>query len=569
MIELWDISGTCIQTLSGHRDLVRAISFSSNGQLLASGGRDRTIRLWNESGTCLQVILGHINTINVVVFSSDGGSLISGSDDRTIKVWTQDGTYIETLAGHKSSVNCLSLTSDSCILASGASDHSVRLWHRKQGGVTTLIGHTNKVVCISFSPDDRYLVSASMDDTIRLWNKSGVCLRILDDRLLDLWSVIWLPDNQHIISSSGGMIKLWNSDGACLKTFKAGRKSFDSLVYVDDRNLVAMTSDSNQIEYWDISRQPLNSVPAVSGNIYAVGSSLDGQLLATSHCEKPNYNTVAEQIAIWKGDGNHLKSFPVKGLLPNIILFSPDSRFLVSEDSQISQAKLWDLSGKCLLAFESRFSCMAFSSDSKLFLAATVEGFRLWDCSGKCLDTITGNRQEYHHLAFSSDNNQVVFAMFAKRVSVWDRAKASMTSFRVSGSPIHATAFCFDDQCIALATQHPQVQIWNTKGNLLQIIRFDSILSRLDLDVGDPTGRSFVTNRGKLCIKKDRATWHGYGVNRSDTWVTFNGENVLWIPPDYRRWLRVTVNSVIMVGFESTRPALLLFTGEPPIADWG
>ncbi|MBE8969400.1 hypothetical protein IQ277_25235 [Nostocales cyanobacterium LEGE 12452] len=47
-------------TLSGHTEPVRALTLYSNGQVLASGSDDKTIKLWNPAtGVLLRTLTGH------------------------------------------------------------------------------------------------------------------------------------------------------------------------------------------------------------------------------------------------------------------------------------------------------------------------------------------------------------------------------------------------------------------------------------------------------------------------------------------------------------------------------
>ena len=69
-------------TLEGHTDLVWSVAFSPNGQTLASGSQDRTIRLWNpNNGNLKRTLTGHRDAVNSVAFSPDGRTLASGSWD--------------------------------------------------------------------------------------------------------------------------------------------------------------------------------------------------------------------------------------------------------------------------------------------------------------------------------------------------------------------------------------------------------------------------------------------------------------------------------------------------------
>jgi hypothetical protein len=76
-------------TLFGHTSWVTSVAFSPDGQTLASGSWDATIRLWDVAtgqsrGEPLQ---GHTYPVYSVAFSPDGQTLASGSWDATIILW--------------------------------------------------------------------------------------------------------------------------------------------------------------------------------------------------------------------------------------------------------------------------------------------------------------------------------------------------------------------------------------------------------------------------------------------------------------------------------------------------
>jgi WD40 repeat protein/serine/threonine protein kinase len=118
------------RTLHGHTAGVWAVAFSPDGQRLASGSVDRTVRIWDtktwQVGLTLRDPTGGILS---VAFSPDGQRLATGGNDGTLKVWDlATGEPLRTRHGHAHWVNAVAFSPDGRRLASGSLDGTVKLW---------------------------------------------------------------------------------------------------------------------------------------------------------------------------------------------------------------------------------------------------------------------------------------------------------------------------------------------------------------------------------------------------------------------------------------------------------
>jgi len=296
-------------TLKGHSDPVWSVAISPDGQLLASGSWDKTIKIWNlGSGELLHDLTGHSYRVRSVAFSPDGQLLASGSRDKTIKIWDLgSGKLLHTLAGHYRWVRSVAFSPDGQLLASGSKD-KIKIWDLGSGKLLrTLTGHSDPVMSVAISSDGQLLASGSKDKTIKIWNlESGKLLRTLKGHSDPVMSVAISPDRQLLASGSDDKtIKIWNlGSGRLLRTLTDHSHFVKSVAISPDGQLLASGSWDGTIKIWNLeSGKLLRTLSGHSSLVWSVAFSPDGQTIASgggcsfSECNK-DYD-----IRIWSGQG--------------------------------------------------------------------------------------------------------------------------------------------------------------------------------------------------------------------------------------------------------------------------
>ncbi|KAK8741135.1 hypothetical protein OTU49_002514, partial [Cherax quadricarinatus] len=383
----------CTSSLAGHAEAVLSASFSPDGQHLASGSGDTTVRFWDiNTETPHFTCKGHRHWVLVTAWSPDSVCLASGCKAGQIFIWDpKTGKQMgRALTGHKQWVTSLCwqplhLTpSGECTrLASAGKDGDVRIWNTKLGSCEMVLSnHLQCVTALRWSGED-LLYSASQDRTIKVWRASdGTMCRTLQG-------------HGHWVNTLA-----LNTDYA-LRT-----GAFDPEALMKDRPEIT-SADKRQAHAEKCYKEAL----AAAGGVERLASGSDDFTLF-----------------LWEPARNKKPIERMTGhqQLVNDVKFSPDTRIIASASFDKS-IRLWSgLNGKFLGVLRGHVCGVyqvAWSADSRLLVSGSKDStLKVWNMSTKKIEIdLPGHADEVFTVDWSPDGQRVVSGGKDKILKIWRR----------------------------------------------------------------------------------------------------------------------------------------------------
>lgn len=261
-MRLWLVKDAALlRTMQGHPFPIYTLAFSADGTALATGSSDGLIRLWRVSDGRLDAVLeGHAGWLKDLDFSPDGKRLASISEDFTVRIWRlADNRLIKTIDEGMSSINDITYSPDSNYLAWAEEDGSLRLWDTQNSAWLYILHSTQPARSIAFSPDGNLLAAGYADGTIRIWRlDNGEQMFTMHDHSDSVSCLAFSPDGQWLVSGSVDQtLRLWRAQIEDLEfslEYKlAGHASpVHSVAFSPDGVLIASGSDDHNILLWAV-----------------------------------------------------------------------------------------------------------------------------------------------------------------------------------------------------------------------------------------------------------------------------------------------------------------------------
>ncbi|MCC5615269.1 CHAT domain-containing protein [Nostoc sp. CHAB 5836] len=488
-IKLWNLQGQ--QLLDWQKKLqIHSISISRDAQILATATGDGTVTLWNLKGQQLSTWDGNQGWIRSISFSPNGQLLATGGE-KGARLWNLQGQQLAKLENDQGWVWSVGFSPKGQLLATGGSDGTTRLWNLQGQHLAKLTGHKDPVRSVSFSPNGQKLATSGDDGTVRLWNLQGRELNKWQGARRGLWFVSFSPNARLLATGGGsGTTRLWNLKGELLSEFSQHKGAIRSISFSLDGKRLATAGDDDTVYLWDLQGKHLSEFFHHQGQVRGVSFSPDGQRLATVGDDRT--------IRLWNLQGQ--ESITIKG---HLVSFSQDDRQIATagDDGTVS---LWDFQSKQLFKFtahEGRVTGVSFSSDGQRLATVGDDGvIRLWNLQGQQLfqsPVLADANAHFERLSFSPDNRLLAAVAKNGSVSVWNLQGQKLVQSSVLEDPnahFERLSFSLDSRLLAAVGNNGSVSVWDLQSGKNTIL------------VGHPNGTNgvvFYSNSQRLATTGD------------------------------------------------------------------
>lgn len=258
-IRIWQLSTErSIVLTTQHQDAIQSIAISPNGRLIASGSKDSTLELWDISTRQLVATLGrdatgHQDAVQAVAFSLDGRWLISGSCDRTVKIWNvQARTHHQTIKGYSGPIYDIAIHPNGYWFLAGSYDPYLRFRKLPVGNLALSLQEESRyITSVAFSPSGLLAIGGLR--TIRFWDiQQRHKIRMLNAHADAILALAFSPDGHYLVSGGyDGTAKLWDMQAMTeVMTLEQGQYPIHTVAYSPDGQSILTAGEQQQITLW-------------------------------------------------------------------------------------------------------------------------------------------------------------------------------------------------------------------------------------------------------------------------------------------------------------------------------
>jgi len=372
----------------GHTNVINSLSFSGDGNYLASGGDDNVVKIWKVENANTLVNITTINVptrVSCLSFNPKTSDLAVALESNEISVYGLGNIdkgisklMPRTLKRHKGPIDKVVYSPDGSYLASSSFNNELIIWKNDGSVVKEFSDIKNPINAIAFSTDAKILVGLDVTGKGMSWAiPAGTKFTDYEAHDNTVFSAVFSPSvtGNYVVASAGGInneILLWNPiNGRTIKSIRGKGSAIQALAFRDgldlaisrdfskngaaqfktsfnyasmvlDRNPGPVTQVKNTRNE-SINQTGENVLELPKGKMIQTDEGVDGRILAYETMSDGNVVVASDfSLKMFDKNGLILKEFIGHSGAVRAIAFSADNKYMATggEDQSVI---LWKL----------------------------------------------------------------------------------------------------------------------------------------------------------------------------------------------------------------------------------
>jgi WD40 repeat protein len=411
---------------NAHTSWINGLTFTPEGNQLASCSGDFTIRLWD-----FDVVLqsrdfeGHDGPVWTASFSSDATKIVSASADKTAKIWQRDTGKVLFTLEHTAPVTVAMFSPDGKLVASAGGDKVIRIWDATNAKPLRICeGHQGTITFLDFSHDSKKIVSCGVDRRIKIWDADkGAELKSIDDNPSIASGVAFSPDGKQVaVGNIDQTIRLYDADtGKLQHSWNAHGTAVNGVAYNSNGQWLASCGADSTVAVWPLATPGANPIRLAghTGPVSSVAFRMDNVHLVSCGAD--------QLIKLWKIEGNagkEVQTFRGHKDWVTSVVFSKDG-FHVISSSVDRRLKIWEITSRelpLLAEHSSAVEAVAVSPDGNIIATgARDRTIKLWNRkTGVEIATLTGHTDAVMAVIFTPDSKRIISSGLEAGLRFWE-----------------------------------------------------------------------------------------------------------------------------------------------------